>query len=107
MRERQLACRRGRNPGAEPRVVIVPGAAGLSGCRILPVAGAAVQCVLGAGELAAEVGGVVEAADQAGGEHAGVPVGGAGGFDDGGELAVVAVVLDDQQLPGGVGVTMR
>ena len=90
MRERQLACRRGRNPGAEPRVVIVPGAAGLFGCRILPVAGAAVQCVLGAGEFTAEVGGVVKAGDKADGEHAGVPVGGAGGFDDGGEQAVAS-----------------
>src|SRR5260370_2790661 len=58
------------------------------GCCVLPVGRAGVKRVLGAGELAAEVGGVVEAADQAAGEHAGVPVRGVVGFDDGGEQAV-------------------
>ncbi len=54
-------------------------AAGRSGCRVLPVTGAGAERVLGAGEFAAEVSGVVEAADQAGGEHANVPVGGVAG----------------------------
>ena len=66
--------------------------------------GAGAQRVLGAGQFAAEVGGVVQAADQAGGEHAGVPVGRVAGFEDGGEQPVVAVVLDHQQPPAGVGV---
>jgi hypothetical protein len=52
--------------------------------------------VLGPGELAVEVGGMVQAADQACGEHTGVPVGGVANFHDAGQ-AVVAVVLDDQQ----------
>jgi hypothetical protein len=64
----------------------------------LLVAGAAAQRVLGPGELAAEVGGVIEPTDQAGRQHAGVPVGGAAGLDHGGEQPVVAVVLDRQQL---------
>src|SRR5260370_24832356 len=58
------------------------------GCCVLPVGRAGVKRVLGAGELAAEVGGVVEAADQAAGEHAGVPVRGVLGFADGGAQAV-------------------
>ena len=64
----------------------VPGQrAQLSGCRVLTVGGTAAQRILGPGELAAEVGGVVEAADQPGGEHAGVPVGGVAGFDHDGK----------------------
>src|SRR5271166_608071 len=76
----------------------------LSGCCVLAVGGAAAQRVLGPGEFAAEVGGMVQAADQASGEHAGVSVGGVVGFHDGGQQPVVVVVLDDQQAAGGVGV---
>jgi hypothetical protein len=76
-----------RNNGRSLAAVTV--AAVLSGCSILPVAGAGLERVLGAGEFAAEVGGLVQAADQAVGQHAGVGVRSASGLDDGGEQPVV------------------